>query len=398
MPKVVHSKKTPTASRQRTSVFKSRARRSSHFPIESKPSGLDSLLLKALRIASVFIRYGTACFLGGVLTLGIVLFLVFVFYLRVVAYHGNVSMSQLVTTMIASQSVELTQTNGQKNILILGTDQLGNRDSSVVLTDTILVMSIGLDDGTITSFSFPRDLYIASHSAKINSLLEKGKTLSPTKPTQVIQQTIEDSSGLPIHHVVVLDISTVGKLIDAFGGLDVTIDRSFIDYQFPRSDVDVRVEKDPAKLYEMVAFSKGVEHMNGERALKFIRSRKSLDPIEGSDDGRVLRQQKVISALLSKLKDPMLPRNPEQLGKLLALFNTHIESQLPLPQVMGLARTFGEKRMFPSFRSFQFSVSLGSEPADFYHPNTHPSGAWVYLPVDPTYSSLKQKVQTWIFP
>lgn len=398
MPNVATSKKKQAISRQRASSRPNRSSQLSRFPIESKPTGFDSVLLKVMRIASSTLRYGVACFLGGVLTLAIVVFLVFIFYLRVVAYHGNVAMSHLVSTLISSQSVELTQTDGQKNILILGTDQLGNRDSSSVLTDTILFMSVGLYDGEITSFSFPRDLYIASHSAKINSLYEKGKSLSPAKPTQVIQQTIEDISGLPIHHVVVLDISTVGKLIDAFGGLDVSIDRSFIDYQFPRTDVDVRVEKDPAKLYEMVAFSKGVEHMNGERALKFIRSRKSTDPIEGSDDGRVLRQQKVISALLSKLKDPMLPRNPEQLGKLLALFNQHIDPYFPLSQVTGVARLFAQQRMFPSFKSYQFSVSTGTDSADFYHPKTHPSGAWVYLPVDPTYSSIKRKVQTWIFP
>lgn len=398
MPNVAKSKRTTSVSRQRAIARPSRSSKTSRFPVESKPSGFDSLLLKALRISGIVIRYGVACFLGGMLTLAIVVALFFVFYLRVVAFHGQVPMSQLVSILLSSQSVDISQTNGQKNILILGTDQLGNRDSSAVLTDTIIMMSIGLNDGKISSFSFPRDLYVASHSAKINSLYEKGKALSPTKPTQVIQQTIEDISGLPVHHVVVLDISTVGKLIDAFGGLDVSIDRSFIDYQFPRTDVDVRVEKDPAKLYEMVAFSKGVEHMNGERALKFIRSRKSADPIEGSDDGRAMRQQKVISALLSKLKDPMLPRNPEQLGKLYALYAAHVEAYLPLPQVMGVARTFASKRAFPSFVSYQFSVNPDTQPADFYHPTTHPSGAWVYLPVDPTYSSIKQKVQSWIFP
>lgn len=398
MPNVAKTKRTPSSSRQRATVRLSRSSRTSRFPVESRPSGFDSLLLKALRISSVVIRYGVACFLGGVVTLAIVAALFFVFYLRVVAYHGQVPMSQLVQILLSQQSVDITQTNGQKNILILGTDQLGNRDSLAVLTDTIIFMSIGLQDGEITSFSFPRDLYVASHAAKINSLYEKGKALSPTQPTQVIEQTIEDISGLPVHHVVVLDISTVGKLIDAFGGLDVTIDRSFIDYQFPRTDVDVRVEKDPAKLYEMVAFSKGVEHMNGERALKFIRSRKSLDPIEGSDDGRAMRQQKVISALLTKLKDPMLPRNPEQLGKLFALYTTHMESYLPLPQIMGVARTFAQQRTFPSFVSYQFAVNPGTEPADFFHPAKHSSGAWVYLPVDPTYSSIKRKVQSWIFP
>ncbi|MBP9700122.1 LCP family protein [Candidatus Woesebacteria bacterium] len=398
MPNVAKTKRTPSSSRQRATIRSPRSSRSSRFPVESRPSGFDSVLLKTLKIASSVIRYGVACFLGGILTLAIVAILFFVFYLRVVAFHGNVPMSHLVKILLSQQSVEVTQTNGQKNILILGTDQLGNRDSSAVLTDTIILMSMGLSDGQITSFSFPRDLYVASHSAKINSLYEKGKTLSPNQPTQVIEQTIEDISGLPVHHVVVLDISTVGKLIDAFGGLDVTIDRSFIDYQFPRTDVDVRVEKDPAKLYEMVAFSNGVEHMNGERALKFIRSRKSADPIEGSDDGRAMRQQKVISALLAKLKDPMLPRNPEQLGKLFALYTTHVEAYLPLSQVMGVARTYAQQRKFPSFVSYQFSVNQGTEPADFFHPRTHPSGAWVYLPVDPTYSSIKRKVQSWIFP
>lgn len=346
------------------------------------------LPLKILRYTSVF-------FLGGVMTLLLATVVAGLLYAKIVGDHAGMRMGQLLSIVRQADEESIVQTDGRKNILILGIDALETRDRDSILTDTIMVASIDIHDGVISTFSFPRDLYITSHSAKINALYHKAVEEGKAGDTY-IRPTVEALSGIPIHTVIVLDIATVAEIIDAFGGLDIEIERSFVDYRYPNPTVDVRTERDPNKLYDVLSFTKGVEHMNGDRALRFIRSRHSPDPIEGTDDARVRRQQKVIAALLSKLKDPTIVRNPEQIGKLIGVYNEHFNASLPLTETVAMARVMIKNHKTPEFKAFQFAVQANGNTGQIYHPERHASGAWVYLPVDPSYQQLRDTVHTWL--
>ncbi len=353
------------------------------------PKGTDKLLHFVVITFFKVLTYVLVFFLGGIVALTIMFCILAYVYLGVVSANSGVPLKTLSTVVMESKNVTVPTTDERTNLLILGTDALANRDEQSKLTDTLMIVSVDSKKGKLTTFSVPRDLWIASQSAKINTLYEKGQE-------QLAKNIIGDITGLTIHRVIVFDIATVGKFIDAFGGLDVNVERSFVDYTFPRSDVDVRVERDPAKLYETVAFSKGVEHMSGDRALRFIRSRHSQDPIEGTDDARVKRQQRVIEALLSKIKDPLILRNPEQIGRILQIYHTDIESGLPLKEAGAVGWGFIVSRQFPTLLPHQFTSTEVDKNGVLMHPNRFPGGAWVYLPVDPTYTQMRIQVKEWI--
>jgi LCP family protein required for cell wall assembly len=252
-------------------------------------------------VASFFTGIGIALsFVGGALVAIIIAACIVSFsYLQIVANAAGTNVPSLVSQINTGWNEPVVAQNGKTNLLILGVDTLENRDVSGVMTDTIMVLSMDPAQGSVSAFSIPRDLYLPSERTKINAVYALANQRGDAKPHLATKQVVETLTGLPIHHVMVLEIEKLGQLIDALGGLDIEVERSFTDAQFPRSDVDVRVERDPAKLYETISFTQGVEHMNGTRALQFVRSRHSTDPVEGTDDARVKRQQKVIAALIN---------------------------------------------------------------------------------------------------
>lgn len=357
-------------------------------PVTSGPVGFDKTVHFVVTTFFAFLRYVLVFLLGVGTTIIIISFFVFLLYSRSISKASDISLDRLFSVAVQGRNRSQQRSTESETILVLGTDALINRDEQSKLTDTIMVVSINSREGKINVFNLPRDLWIASQSSKVNGLYAK----DPKLPKTVISSLI----GLPIHDQMVIDIATVGKMIDAFGGLDVTIERSFVDYRFPRSDVDVRTEHDINKLYETVAFTKGNEHMSGDRALRYIRSRHSVDPIEGTDDARVRRQQQVIQALLAKMKDPMLIRNPEQIGRILQIYTQDIQTTLTLEDAVGLGWTFLKKKSFPQLITHQFTIKEVDKNGAFTHPERFPGGAWVYLPVDPTYGQIRAQVAAWL--
>jgi anionic cell wall polymer biosynthesis LytR-Cps2A-Psr (LCP) family protein len=78
--------------------------------------------------------------------------------------------------------------------------------------------------------------------------------------------------------------------------------------------------------------------MNGETALKFVRSRNSTDPEEGTDFARARRQQKILVALAQKLKQKEVFLNLDRVKELEQLFRTYVTSDLPDEALLALGK------------------------------------------------------------
>lgn len=364
-------------------------------PISSAPTPTDVILGTVLRIIWRVLRYTIVFICGAVTSAMLIALVVLGVYLRIFFVHAGIDWNQAMEMMRAVEESKVLMTAGRTNVLILGTDNLSNRDTESVLTDTILLASVGVPNADVKLISFPRDLWIASQSSKINALWEKERKKEEEKE-HLVKTVIEDLSGQPIHHTLVVDMQDVSTIIDILGGLDIDVERSFVDYQFPRVDVDVRTERDPKKLYEVVAFSAGKEHMSGDRVMRYVRSRHSPDPIEGSDDGRVRRQQRVISALLRKLQDPTLIREPETMGKLLNYYLKTIDASYPISELGALAKRVIANHSRPTIHTYQFPIEGATSSAVLMHPNRFDGGAWVYLPIDPTWKQMRATVAEWM--
>ena len=326
-------------------------------------------------------------------------------YIQAFEQSAGTSVFEIKRQIITNWETPVKQTDHTVTALILGTDQLDGRPTNNaitnVLTDSMMLATFNLKTFTVTQVSLPRDLWIDQYKTKANALYFYGYEKTPQDPTTFPKSVIQDITGVPIQYVVVLNLDTVAKVIDALDGVDIQIDRSFTDEQFPKPGVDVATVRDPKLLYETVQFSQGIEHMNGARALMFIRSRYSKDPIEGSDEGRMMRQQKIMQAMMSKVVSPDILRNPIVLGKLYALYRSEFSSAIPFGQIVAIGRYMGRQRIhgqntIPALHIKKATISIQErgQKGVLFHPDPKKyGGQWVYIPVEPTWNGLRNEIR-----
>lgn len=146
------------------------------------------------------------------------------------------------------------------------------------LTDSILLAFVNPVTAKTTLISIPRDLYYDGR--KINEYLT---LYGPEK----LKSVLTDITGFNVDKYLEIDFLAFTEIIDSLGGIDIEIDQKIVDTSYP----------DGKGGYKTVNFEPGMEKMNGERALEYVRSRKST-----SDFDRSLRQHKVLIAIKEKLK------------------------------------------------------------------------------------------------
>jgi len=187
------------------------------------------------------------------------------------------------------------------------------------LTDTILLVSVGLKKPSITMVSLPRDLWIPEIRAKINSAYYWGKNGSPYLDVSEMGGGISFSKiivgevvGHPIQYGVVIDFTAFKDIIDALGGIKVDVAKGFTDKLYPiagRENDTCGGDTAFACRYQTVSFSAGTQTMNGDTALIFVRSRHA-EGDEGTDTAREARQQKIIEAIKKKITSPWVFLSP----------------------------------------------------------------------------------------
>lgn len=212
--------------------------------------------------------------------------------------------------------------NGQR-VTLLYVGYGGSGHDGPYLTDTVLVLSIDPKTKTVSEFNIPRDLYLPfpigpggtpswgkmngvfstimewSESTQNNIDPKYHWTDDKTKlesAANLTADTVEQITGLPIDAWVTMDFNGFRDLINAVGGIDVCVQRAFTDNQYPANDDD-QVDASIITIH----FDAGCQHMDGETAIRFSRSRHSQDPMEGGDFARSRRQMQVIDALRQKV-------------------------------------------------------------------------------------------------
>ncbi len=225
------------------------------------------------------------------------------------------------------RNVELLGENeGQINILLLGMG--GEGHDGPYLTDTIILAQIRPEIGEIVLTSIPRDYLVELPNnlgkRKLNAAFAEGlgKNKDWDKAGTWARQQVEKISGLEIPYFAVVDFKGFAKAIDQVGGIDINIERTFTDYQFPDD-----FQKDTKGYLGPLTFKKGTERMGGERALQFARSRHAAGP-EGSDFARSQRQQKVLNALKQRILDLNLVTDAGKANGLLSTFADHFHTNL----------------------------------------------------------------------
>ncbi|MBU1166784.1 LCP family protein [Patescibacteria group bacterium] len=226
------------------------------------------------------------------------------------------------------------QAEGRTNILLIGMG--GEGHSGAMLTDTIMVASIKYDKETdqkkIALISIPRDLYVPAEdnrNHKINSLFSIGERKGENQGAITLSKSVSQVTGLPIHYFVRVDFEGFRKVVDSLGGIDVEVERSFIDEQYPTYDFG----------YQTVSFDKGIQTMDGEKSLQFSRSRHGIvtdedGGFEGSDFARAARQQRVLEAVKKKAFSVETAVNPKTINELVNVLGDHVRTSIEPWEVM----------------------------------------------------------------
>lgn len=265
-------------------------------------------------------------------------------------------------------------------VLILGLDQ--RLDDNSLLTDTILLTTINTETGNYALFSIPRDLWIPDFKTKINSLYYYGKKQDPNDGTDMVKLTLESIFDWKIDHVVVLKMDQIEKLINLSGGVEIDVERSFADSQFPKDDGTGETKT--------ISFNKGKQVMNGSTALEYMRSRKSTDLVEGTDEARQVRQKKVFLAIKEKLisKDFVI-NNPELLGQVYKFFTNEIEIKPSLSLETIFSYWKIGQSVFISGTQVEHDFPWKGEEAILVDDRDPTYGSWILRPIDNQWELIK---------
>lgn len=225
------------------------------------------------------------------------------------------------------QVTQLVQRKERVNILLLGIDQRDNEaDKGPWRTDTMILVSIDPNTNSASMLSIPRDLWVTIPGFgenRINVAHYLGDAYDyPGGGPALAKKTVWYALGVPVHYYVRINFTGFVKIIDAMGGLTINVEKPIHDDKYPDNNFGTFVLDIPA----------GLQHMDGERALQYARSRHG-----SSDYDRMARQQQVLLAIRDKALSLDIPLS--QIPTILATLGDSIKTDLTLEEILALAET-----------------------------------------------------------
>lgn len=293
----------------------------------------------------------------------------------------------LARNFIFAPKAEIKSFHDYTNILILGKGGEGHEAPD--LTDTIIFASVNLAKHSIVLVSLPRDIWVPEIRAKLNSAYYWGNQKGSGGGLIMAKSLVEEIVGQPVHYAVVVDFSGFKEMVDALGGVEVNVERGFVDYKYPipgRENDECGGDPQLLCRYETVSFSAGRQLMNGETALKFVRSRNAQGD-EGTDLARETRQQRVITAIEEKLLSMQVILHPKKLLAFSQALGSSVETDIDSQEVAVLGRRILEARK---------SVVSSVLPEDYLeNPPTSPryDNLYVFVPKDGSWDKLHEWVK-----
>lgn len=259
---------------------------------------------------------------------------------RTVANSAIGTYASYARSFIAPQTNNFFVSQDRINILILGKGGIGHDTPD--LTDTMILVSLSITKPKIVMISIPRDIWMDDMKAKINTAYFYGNKKKPGGGLILAKSEVEEIVGVPITYGVAVDFNGFKDVIDAIGGVTLNVQNSFTDNEYPiagrENDTcnNDRTRKYACR-YETISFQAGLQSMDGETALKFVRSRHG-DNNEGDDIHREARQRLLIDSILKKILTPQVLLSPSKISRLVDVANGNIETDLNTTQEITLAR------------------------------------------------------------
>lgn len=214
-------------------------------------------------------------------------------------------------------------------ILVIGSDSRGD-NYLYGLADVIRLVRVDFVNPKVTVLEFPRDLWVeipdisdnlhGQDHEKLNQAYLYGNpgfgySNDPAGGPGLLARTITLNFGTQIDHYAAVNMRTFEKIVNAVGGIDVTLPET----------VDGRTADDTN---ERLLFLKGGHHLNGEQALTLARIR-----IDGVFS-RANNQDVVLCALRNKFTSPGIVKN---IPALIESFKGAVQTSLSPEEISQLA-------------------------------------------------------------
>ncbi|MBT4384701.1 LCP family protein [Candidatus Peregrinibacteria bacterium] len=265
------------------------------------------------------------------------------------------SVKQIVVSAVSKSLT--TDQNGNTNILLLGVGGEGHDGQN--LTDTMIIASIDRKKNLVPMLSIPRDIYVENDivgwGTRINSIYEfilDEHEDHELAMDQLIKE-VENLSDMEIHYYAKIDFQGVTDVIDALGGIEVTVEEDIYDPYYP---------DDYTYEFNTFSLSAGTQIMDGDTALKYARSRYTT-----SDFDRAKRQHQIIDAFRARALSIGFLLNPNKIKNTYYAISNNFQTDLTLTDMLNLAS------MAPDFNS----DSLISQ---VFHDDASQTGGFLYTP------------------
>lgn len=310
--------------------------------------------------------------------------------------------------------------DGRINILFLG--MRGEKmEGGGLLADTIMVISLKPGEKKAAQISIPRDLYVTvpgtGDKQKINAVHFYGEQKGRGKGLEAMKTIINEVTGLPIHYAVSINFQGFQQLVDALGGVEITLDQPFNEpLQFKgleqRCDSDTvftipsgNIEtKKVTRRDGSVGFRKfplcfannassenlecggeftlpsGKQTLDGKTALCYARSR-----VTSSDFERAKRQQLVIQAMKDKLLSSGTLTDFEKINGILNALGDNLRTDMQIWEMKRMLEVYQEKNQ-GDYQIFQ-RVLENSEEGMLYNPPENGAG-YILLPIGDNYEKI----------
>jgi LCP family protein required for cell wall assembly len=218
------------------------------------------------------------------------------------------------------------------NILVMGIDQR-EFEQGPWRTDTMLVLTI--DPATMSAgmLSLPRDLWVpipGYEEGRINTAHYLGEIYDyPGGGPALAVKTVQYNLGVPIHYYARLNFTAFEEMVDLIGGIDIYVEEEISDSTYP----------DEAYGFDPFYLPAGSQHLDGEMALKYARTRHSA----GGDFDRAKRQQQVLLAVFDQVtRLDLLPQLAPRAPELWQTLQGSVLTDLTLDQAIALAQLASE--------------------------------------------------------
>jgi len=215
---------------------------------------------------------------------------------------GNVRHEQVTQQELGTRPAKISKA---LNVLIVGSDQRNGANAKYgkfvgERTDTIILAHISPDRDGAVLISFPRDSLVhlpscpakkgvtgqSAHVGMINESFNSGGIACTWK-------TIENLTGIHIDHFVKVDFTGFKSMVDSLGGVPVCLPQPINDTK------------------ALLHLTAGKHILQGEQALGYVRARYSIG--DGSDIGRIQRQQMFLASMAKKAMSGQTLTNPQAL-------------------------------------------------------------------------------------